>query len=224
MARDCPDRRRGQDWRNEDRGFNNRNTNRIGGAENELDEFMAGMGVGGSGQPRQAIEYGNGNNEYGGDEQRNMKPWERGPTGAAAPWARNNRDERDGASNAPPPWASGATNGSSYNAGGYNAAPWNGSAQAAPGQASYGYGNYGSAGYDTAAPGAGAPGMNSYGAPGYGSAAPPPPGLGPLFQYGNAGSPPPPPPPSVSAPPPPPGDVPPPPPVSPRFRTFNDYC
>lgn len=209
MARDCPERKVGQPWRND--GRDNRNQGRIGNApENELDAFMAEMG---GAQPRGAIEYGNGGGA--GDApgaERSLKPWERGSTGGAAPWARNDRDGGDHNSSAPPPWAGGGGGGRSYDqnngyGGGHSAAPW---AQAAQGAgASYGYDNYG---YGQSAPGA-------YGAPGYGApaaSAGPPPGLGPLFQnYGNAGSPPPPPPPSGSVPPPPPpGDIPPPPPPS----------
>ena len=218
MARDCPDRKRGQDWRNDDRGGPNRNAPKIGGTENELDAFMAEMGGGGAnGRPQQTIEYNGGGNDNTGGEERNLKPWERGPTGGSAPWARNDQGDRDGGSNAPAPWASaGGAGGASYNQGGYNnaAAPWAAAAPAAPSGASYGYGNYG---YDqAAAPGGAPPGMGSYGAPGYGApgAAPPgpPPGLGPMYSnYGAAGSPPPPPP-GGSIPPPPPGDVPPPPP------------
>lgn len=217
MARDCPERRRGQDWRNDDRGgFGNRNAPKIGGTENELDAFMAEMGGGGA--PRQAIEYNGGANDNygGGDEGRNLKPWERGPTGGAAPWARGNRDDRDGGGNAPPPWASGANASGPPGGGsaGYNAAPWANAAPAAPAAApgSYGYGDYNNyGGYGNAAPGAGAPGAASYGAPGYGAAAPPPPGLGAMFNSYGAGSPPPPPPPAGGAPPPPPpGDAPPP--------------
>lgn len=220
MARDCPDRKVGQPWRNgNDNRFGDRNQGRIGGApENELDAFMAEMG--GGGQPRGAIEYNNNGGDNGGE--RNVKPWERGPSGGAAPWARNDRDDHgDNSGAAPPPWAGGGDRGASYGqdhyGGGSNAAPW---ASAAPpaAPASYGYGGYGS-GYDQAAPGMGAPGMG-YGAPGYGAPAPPagpPPGLGPLFNtYGSADGlpPPPPPPPGSVPPPPPPSDIPPPPPPS----------
>ncbi|CBX91758.1 Branchpoint-bridging protein [Plenodomus lingam] len=220
MARDCPDRKAGQPWRNDARP-DNRQQGRIGGApENDLDAFMAEMG-GGSGQSRAAIEYnGNGSAPAGGDNygggERTVKPWERGATGGAAPWARNDRDDRgrgDSTAGAPAPWASGG--GQSYGqengyGGGHNAAPWGSAAPAAG--AGYGYGGYG---YDQNVPGMAAPG--AYGAPGYAAAAPagPPPGLGPLFQsYGAAGSPPPPPPPPSGSvpPPPPPGDIPPPPP------------
>ncbi|KAH3990973.1 hypothetical protein HBI56_238940 [Parastagonospora nodorum] len=216
MARDCPDRKVGQPWRNDGRPGGDRNQGRIGGApENELDAFMAEMG---GGQPRAAIEYSNGGGaDNAAGAERTLKPWERGPTGGAAPWARNDREGGDhNSAAAPPPWAGGGGGGGgrSYDQnngyGGGNAAPWASAAPAAPAAAGYGYGGYG---YDQAAPGA-------YGAPGYGApAAPtgPPPGLGPLFQnYGASGTPPPPPPPPSGSvpPPPPPGDAPPPPPPS----------
>ncbi|CAA9958776.1 Branchpoint-bridging protein [Pyrenophora teres f. maculata] len=227
MARDCPERKVGQPWRNDNR-FGDRGQpgqGRIGGApENELDAFMAEMG-GTAGAPRAAIEY-SGNGGAGGDNygasERTVKPWERGPTGGAAPWARNDDDRGRGDSNsaAPPPWAGGGggRGGQSYDQGygaGNGAAPWASAAPAAPAAAGYGYGGYG---YDQSAS-AGAPGAYA-GAPGYGAPPPsagPPPGLGPLFQsYGAAGSPPPPPPPPSGSvpPPPPPGDAPPPPPPS----------
>ncbi|KAH9873372.1 Branchpoint-bridging protein [Plenodomus biglobosus] len=208
MARDCPDRKVGQAWRNDGRP-EGRQQPRIGGApENELDAFMAEMG-GAPGQPRAAIEFnGNGGaptaSDNNGDAERTLKPWERGPTGGAAPWSRNDREDRgrgDSNAAAPTPWAGGGSGGghsygqdNGYGAGN-SAGPWGSAAPAAPaGGAGYGYGGYG---YDQNVPGMGAPG--AYGAPGYGVAAPPagpPPGLGPLFQsYGGAGSPPPPPPP-----------------------------
>ncbi|KAJ4304699.1 Branchpoint-bridging protein [Kalmusia sp. IMI 367209] len=218
MARDCPQRKSGSGWRNDNR-YGDRAQARIGGAENELDSFLNEMGGGDGGQPAGAIEYNANGGGYGGEEQRAAKPWEQRPTGAPAPWARNNRDDHD--SNAAP-WASAGgaqQSGDHYNQGGYNggaAAPWASSANA-----SYGYGNYG---YDQhGAPGAAPPGMSSYG---YGTTAQqagPPPGLGPLFQNygGSAGSPP------LptwicstaasslrSSPPPPPSDAPPPPPPS----------
>ena len=224
MARDCPDRKVGQPWRNDNRFGDRGQPARIGGApENELDAFMAEMG-GAGGQPRAAIEY-NGNGAAGGDNygggERTLKPWERGPTGGSAPWARDgdDRGRGDGSSAAPPPWAGGGgRGGQSYDQGygaGNGAAPWASAAPTAPAAgAGYGYGGYG---YDQNA-GMGAPG--AYGAPGYGAPPPPagpPPGLGPLFQtYGSAGSPPPPPPPPSGSvpPPPPPGEAPPPPPPS----------
>ncbi|KAJ4361909.1 Branchpoint-bridging protein [Neocucurbitaria cava] len=192
MARDCPDRKVGQPWRNDNRfGDRNGDQARIGDApQNELDAFISEMG-GAGGQPRGAIEYGHGGGDAGGG--RDAKPWERGPTGGSAPWARNDRDDRgDSNGGGSAPWARGGGGGQSYNQdsgyGGNNgAAPWGAPAAPAAPAGGYGYG-YGS-GYEQSAPGA-------YGAPGYGAAAPPagpPPGLGPLFQtYGSAGSPPPP--------------------------------
>jgi len=203
MARDCPERKVGQPWRNDNR-YGDRNQGRIGGApENEVDAFMAEMG---GGQPRGAIEYGNGAADTGGE--RNAKPWERGSTGGAAPWNRGDRDDRGGSNSAaPPPWAAAAPAYDQHNgySGGPNAAPW----QTAAPAGGYGYGGYG---YDQGAPG--------YGVPGYGAQAPPsapPPGLGALFEnYGSGANPPPPPPPGDAPPPPPPGDAPPPPPPPPQ--------
>lgn len=89
------------------------------------------------GAPQQRIEAGPGayNGGGGDDGGRDLKPWQRGPTGAAAPWAqgRDNRGDdynRDGGSSRP--WASGGGGGDNY--GGYgqgdygappgSAAPW----------------------------------------------------------------------------------------------------
>src|SRR5271163_1903372 len=175
----------------------------------------------GHGGPVQRIEAGPGGydqgDSYGGD--RGTKPWERGPTGAAAPWQqdRGDRDRDDYGSRdqggAAPPWAVASRNGDSY--GGYGgappgAAPWQQHAPPPPpgGAPGYGYGGY---------PGYG----DSVGS--YGAAPPPPsapPGISslPPWQQGAPPPPPshdavPPPPPSNEAPPPPPSnDYPPPPP------------
>ncbi|KAF2817697.1 uncharacterized protein BDZ99DRAFT_22794 [Mytilinidion resinicola] len=156
-----------------------------------------------------------GNGNYAGDE--NLKPWQRGPTGAAAPWAQQRgRDDRDGGSSgASAPWAaSGGRGGDSYGYNNYNAAPaappganpWQQPA-APPGNQQYGYGGYGATSYDQQAPGYGQ--ASGLGAP---PGMAPPPGLEALFQnYGSATSPPPPPP-GDAPPPPPPSDLPPPPP------------
>jgi len=223
MARDCPDRQRGANWRNDDQGGPGaRPAAKIGGGdavdreyESLMQELSGGAPVG-NGAPPPRIEagpggYDNGDGYRGGES---VKPWERGPTGGPAPWQQRGRDDPDGTTSARP-WASGGgrggepyggRGGDSY--GGYNphqghydagpsaggAAPWQ-QAAAPPGQ---NYGNYGGypGGYD----------QNAYGH-GQGMSAPPglqaPPGLGPLFQnYGNAGSPPPPPPPGDAPPPP----------------------
>ncbi|EAT80773.2 hypothetical protein SNOG_11729 [Parastagonospora nodorum SN15] len=104
MARDCPDRKVGSTV--------GAMTGRPGFVlevllENELDAFMAEMG---GGQPRAAIEYSNGGGaDNSAGAERTLKPWERGPTGGAAPWARNDRDggDHNSAAAAPPPWAGG---------------------------------------------------------------------------------------------------------------------
>lgn len=201
MARDCMDRKRGQDYRGDSRGdfAGGRPAARIGDGDREMDTFLEELG--GDTGPKQRIEFNRPSNGYG-DDGRDVKPWHKGPTGGPAPWQRReNRDNRDGDSgNAP--WAAGGgapyAGQNNYN----NAAPWAAPAAAAPPPPppTYGYGNYAAGGYDQAAVpsyGVGAP----MGAPGLA----PPPGLGALFQTygGNAGSPPP--------PPPPPGDIPPPP-------------
>ncbi|KAK7560397.1 hypothetical protein IWX92DRAFT_36233 [Phyllosticta citricarpa] len=218
MARDCPDRQRGANWRNNDRG------GRIGAGDHvdrEYESLMAELGggaapaIGGSG-PQHRIEAGPGGYDDQGD--RDMKPWQRGPTGAAAPW-RQSREERDGGSSAPP-WASGGGRGGNDNygygaqSGGYGApaapgaAPWQQSAAVPPPPGGYGYGY----GYGTD-PNA------AYGQPAMGAppGLAPPPGMPAMFPGypvapGTAGSPPPPPPPGDAPPPPPPSDQPPPPP------------
>lgn len=158
----------------------------------------------------------------GGD----VKPWQRGPTGAAAPWQQRGRgddrggyDTRDaGPTGNAAPWARDRGRGGDA---GYNAPPPSGpSGSAAPWQQA-------PPAYPPAAAASG--GYAGYAAPGYGAGYPPsnigaPPGLAAppgltgagltalLQQY--SGSPPPPPPPSSSIPPPPPGSAPPPPPPS----------
>lgn len=177
--------------------------------------------LGGNSAPAQ-IEAGPGGYDQGGAE--NQKPWQRGPTGAAAPW--RSRNEDSGNDSRAAPWARDRNNrdddrggygqndyygnqgygqgyDQSYGQGG--AAPWQ---QQAPGtQAGYGYPGYGGYG---AAPGMGAP----PGLPQQGTGMAAPPGLNAqglnalIEQYSQ----PPPPPPAGEAPPPPPGDQPPPPP------------
>ncbi|KAJ9637214.1 hypothetical protein H2199_007500 [Coniosporium tulheliwenetii] len=248
MARDCPDRQRGASWRNDDRGgFGGRPApGRVGpgdAVDREYESLMQELSGGApiaAGATQQRIEAGpggydqNGADGYGGGGDRGMKPWERGPTGAAAPWQQRDRDDRGGSGAAPPPWAGGGHGGDSYGGygqqqSGYGAppvpsgvAPWQQAAAAPPppGGQAYGYGAYSGAGYGDQSAGYGqAPGMG----PPPGMPAAPPPGLGALFQtYGSAGSPPPPPPPGDAAPPPPPSDLPPPPPPEPVMRPRHD--
>ena len=167
---------------------------------------------GGAGGYDQRESYGSGG--AGGD--RDLKPWERQPTGSAAPWQRDraeraNRDDFGGRDHGGPstrPWASGGRSNDQY--GGHGgppggAAPWQQQQQPPPpppgGQAGYGHAGYPGTGYD-----------QNYAAPPSG----PPPGVAPWQQFGAPppppGDAPPPPPPSGDAPPPPPSDYPPPPP------------
>lgn len=196
MARDCPDRQRGQDWR----GMQQRRPPG-GEVDNDYANIMQELGGGGPGtqDASRQIEFDEGGPNGGG--QPPLKPWQAGPTGAAAPW-------RNRPSN-PPPWQGGQGGQGGYGGGqGYGGGgaptggpppwqqrpsggppPWQGQQQAC-GQGGYGggYGGYGNG--------------NGYG--GYQQAPPPPP-------PGDDGIPPP--------PPPPPGyggnDVPPPPPPPP---------
>lgn len=250
MARDCPDRSRGADWRNGPQGAapGGAAQGRIGGGDvhdEAYEQLMQELSGGASsGAPTQRIEAGPGGYENGqgegygrGEPDRDLKPWQRGPTGGPAPWQRAGNDRqddynRDGGSSAPP-WASrGGDNYGGYNQGqnggyggppGGGAAPWQRQDNAPPPPPSGGqYGNYGAypGGYDQSG---GYGGHQSMGAPpGLGGAAGlgAPPGLGALLQnYGANGAPPPPPaggapppPPSDDLPPPPPSDQPPPPP------------
>ncbi|KAL8787551.1 MAG: hypothetical protein Q9195_007723 [Heterodermia aff. obscurata] len=241
MARDCPDRQRGANWRNDAPG-GAPGRPAIGGGDavdREYEQLMNELSGGdpaSNGAP-QRIEagsggYGGGADGYG-EGDRDLKPWQKGPTGAAAPWARGGderRDDyqsRDGGS--APPWAAGGRGGENHGgygqqSGGYGpppggAAPWQRQQDAPPpppsGGQDYGYGGY-PGGYGNSAGGYG--GQSSMGAPpglggstgGLGA----PPGLASMYQgYGaNGSNGAPPPPPGEAPPPPPPSDQPPPPP------------
>jgi len=123
MARDCPDRSRGQDWRNT--GPPQRPAGRIGGgdsADNEYERLMNEIAGGGGDlqNPARQIGYGGGDGDANGDSGNARAPWQRGPTGAPAPWQqpRDQGQGRQQPSN-PAPWARGGNN---YNDG-YNSAP-----------------------------------------------------------------------------------------------------
>ena len=201
---------------------------------------LSGGGPAGNGEAPQRIEAGPGGYENGapdgyGDGDRDLKPWQRGPTGQAAPWARDaddrgRRDDYSQGGSSAPPWAGGRGGGDNYGgydqrSGGYSgppggAAPWQRQQDAPPPPSggNYGYGGYPGGGYGDSN---GAYGQSGMGAPpglgggsgGLGA----PPGLGSLYQQynsnGSGGAPP---------PPPPPGDAPPPP-VS-KIRTFSCRC
>lgn len=231
MARDCPDRQRGANWRNDGPGGPPGPApaaGRIGtgdAVDREYEQLMQELSGGASanGEAPRRIEGGPGGG-YDQPPQDDVKPWQRGPTGAAAPWQkRDDRgfDSRDAApAGSAAPWArdrprgdgrgadpyyGGAGAGTGYNApAAANPAPWAQQAPAYPAAAPY-------AGY--AAPGYSG-GYQPQGAP-PGLAAPPGlsgAGLSALLQQ-FAGSPPPPPP-TSAIPPPPPGSAPPPPPPS----------
>ncbi|CAL8576451.1 hypothetical protein XPA_002332 [Xanthoria parietina] len=249
MARDCPDRQRGANWRNDAPGATpGRPAGKIGGGDavdreyEQLMQELSGGGPVGNGEGAQRIEAGPGGYEnggvdgYGAEGDRDLKPWQKGPTGQAAPWQRDDRGRGDNygqEGGTAPPWAAGR-GGDNYGgygqqSGGYGGAPGGSSGGAAPwqrrdgppasnAQQDYGYGGYPGAGYGQSTGGYGQSNMGA--PPGLGSGSGglgAPPGLSALFQqYG--GSPsngaPPPPPPGDAPPPPPPSDQPPPPPPS----------
>ena len=158
-----------------------------------------------------------------------VKPWQRGPTGAAAPWQKRGDDRGfDSRDSAPrgsaAPWARDRGQGNDNHSGdayyggqngGYNATtsgsapPWQQAAPTYPAAATNAYAGYSAPGYT-----GGYPPQQAMGAP-PGLATPPGlsgAGLSALLQQ-FTGSPPPPPP-TSSIPPPPPGSAPPPPPPS----------
>ncbi|KAJ1329092.1 splicing factor 1 [Microdochium nivale] len=97
MARDCPDRQKGASWRND--GPPRPAIGAGDDADREYDQFMQELGSG-SGGPPARIEAGpaaSSNNGAGaGGGERDAKPWQRGPTGAAAPWRSRGRDNDQG--------------------------------------------------------------------------------------------------------------------------------
>ncbi|KAL8854821.1 MAG: hypothetical protein Q9221_000327 [Calogaya cf. arnoldii] len=249
MARDCPDRQRGANWRNDAPGpVPGRDAGKIGGGDavdreyEQLMQELSGGGPVGNGEGAQRIEAGPGGYEkggadgYGAEGDRDLKPWQKGPTGQAAPWQRDDRGRSDNygpEGGTAPPWAAGR-GGDNYGgygqqSGGYGGAPGGSSGGAAPwqrrdgppasqGQQDYNYGGYPGAGYGQSTGGYGQsnmgapPGLPS-GSGGLGA----PPGLSALFQHYSGSSSngaPPPPPPGDAPPPPPPSDQPPPPPPS----------
>lgn len=227
MARDCPDRQRGTDWRNNNGGFG-RGPKAIGSGDavdREMEQLMQELSGGAPGEePPRRIEAG----PDSGYDDRDMKPWQqRGPPpppSDVAPWQQrgrdNRRDDYGSRDQGPPPWAAAQSRGGDYGygggapgggapGGGYGAPP-GGSGYGAPGAAPWqqqappppppgGQPGYGYGGYPGFPPGmSGVPGAP--GAPGMG-VPPPPPGMPPMH-YGTGATPPPPPPPADGPPPP----------------------
>ncbi|KAI1911892.1 hypothetical protein LOZ61_003592 [Ophidiomyces ophidiicola] len=225
MGKDCPDRPRGSDWRNHGPSMRKGTGDAV---DREMEQLMQELGGGPSstGEAPRRIEAGPGGYDQGNNygEQRDLKPWQRGPTGGPAPWQRRDdrRDDQGQREQGTAPWATGGrdrdradrggdpygygSQGTGYGAAPGAAAPWQQQAPPPPpppgGQAGYGYGAY--PGYS---------GSQAMGAPpGLSGSLPPPPGMGTMYPgYGGA-NPPPPPPPTDGPPPPPPSDQPPPPP------------
>ena len=231
MARDCPDRQRGSDMRNQLPGNQGPPRARIGAGDavdremevssvpfqrvravlTHVQNLMQELSGNPSSAPAGRLEaapggYDQGGDSYGGESRPWARPQAAGGAGGAAPWARENRQEsygdRNGGGGAAP-WAQQSRPQENY--GGYGAPPGSNAApwQQAPPPPGGNYGGYG--------------GYSGYDQGGY--APPAPPGLSDMLQqYSQQQAPPPPPgdnpppPPDWNAPPPPPGDAAPPPP------------
>ncbi|KAK2781189.1 hypothetical protein FQN52_001770 [Onygenales sp. PD_12] len=193
MAKDCPDRQRGTDWRNHQPGGPGRHGGAADAVDREMEQLMQELGGAPptEGQPRR-IEAGPGsydqNESHGGE--RELKPWQRGPTGGPAPWQRPREDRpRDEYvprehSSAAPPWAGGGGRGDRHERGdrGHDRGD-----RGDRGGDGYGYGSHtapGSGGYG-GAPGAAAPWQQPHQQ--HAAAPPPPPGghaaAAPMYGY-----------------------------------------
>ncbi|KAL9052567.1 MAG: hypothetical protein Q9162_005315 [Coniocarpon cinnabarinum] len=221
MARDCSERQRGAGWGRAD--FPDRS--RIQNPENDEYERMM-QEIQGGGEAPLKIEAGAGGQDGGADGYnggRPQKPWERGPTGAPAPWKSGGgggggggRDDRDGGGYNPRPWASGGgrshrdNHGGGYDQGGYGGggggggAPWK--QQHHQRQDYGGYNNYGG-GYNDQSGGYGY-GQQQYGGYGGYQQQQQMSNMAPWQQAAPGGM-------DAPPPPPPPGDEPPPPPPPP---------
>lgn len=234
MAKDCPDRARGADYRNlpERRGPGDATDREYEMLMNEI----GGGGAGGNGaEPQRQIGWQDNNAPPTGPGGDGLKPWQRGPSGAAAPWEQarggggggpapwQQRPPAPAASGGPAPWLNRGGQSDNYGGGRGGQDNYGGGRGGQDhyggggGRGGYGGGGYGG-GYDAGPPGGGAAPWQQQNR---GGAAPwqqpAPGGYGGAHAYGapppgmdyNA---PPPPPPSDYPPPPPPGDIPPPPP------------
>lgn len=185
---------------------------------------LSGSAPQGDGEEQRRIE-GGGNEGYDqGDSrpERELKPWQRGPTGAAAPWQRRDDRPHDDHSHgrdqgSAPPWAAGGRgdrgdrgdrhgrSGDRY--GGYNMDNAEGGYGGAPGAAPAPWQQYaappppgGQTGYGYGGYPPSYPPQASMGPPP--GMPPPPPGMGQMFPGYPGANPPPPPPPSEGPPPP----------------------
>jgi splicing factor 1 len=135
MARDCPDRQRGANWRGGDERGPGRPAPRVGAGDavdREYESLMQELSGGApNAGPQHRIEADlSGYENAGQDSNSSLPPWQRGATGGPAPWSRS-RDDRDGGSGGAPPWAAGRGAGGpppggdnyGYQSGGYAAAP-----------------------------------------------------------------------------------------------------
>lgn len=184
MARDCPDRARGADFRNLpprdpqnaiDSDYENMMKAISGGADSTANASRQ-IGWEGGVAPQ-----GDAN---GGAPPRGPAPWQKGPTGAPAPW-----QQRQEPTGGPAPWQQRSRDNYQGHQGGYN-----GGYNAGPPAAPWAQGGGG---------GGVAPWQQPQQQPNYGYGAPP-----------GMNAPPPPPPSYEAPPPPPPSDIPPPPPPS----------
>ncbi|TQS33694.1 hypothetical protein Golomagni_05950, partial [Golovinomyces magnicellulatus] len=172
MARDCPDRQRGTDWRQTTGAPSGSSVvaGSIGpgdAVDREYEQLMQELsGTTANGDAPRRIEAGPGG--FDQPPQDDVKPWQRGPTGAAAPWQkRDDRgfESRDTTSGAGTTWGRDRTgantsNGEYYGAGQAlyppsttsippgNTAPWNQAAAVYPPAASTSvYPGYNAPGY-----------------------------------------------------------------------------
>lgn len=184
MARDCPDRARGNDWRNLP-------PRRPAGdaLDKDYENLMNELGGGTASDPSRQIGWQEGGAPGDNGDGQPTRPWQRGPTGAPAPWEQPRQNnaapwqQRD-PPGAPAPWMN--RGGHDNHNGNHNAPPPSGGG---PPPWMQNRNGHAPPPWQSNAPGYGAPGMD-YNAP-------------------------PPPPPADLPPPPPPNDVPPPPPPPP---------
>ena len=209
MARDCPDRQRGTEWRND--GYAPRPIGSGDAVDREMEQLMQELSGGAAnGQAPRRIEAA-----PGSEQDPDVKPWQQRPpqppVSDVAPWQQRGREYQPRGDyggpqdSGPPPWAAQSRARDNNNhgyasnaaAGGFagGPAPWHQQQhmpyQAASSGPQLGYGYAGYSPYVPPAPGSTA---------GYGAQFP---GLAALLPGTSYGAPPPPPPPPADGPPPP---------------------